>query len=352
MLFEPVVRAPAVGGGRLPDDEPHGRCDRARHRDVVATVGPARTGGGQDGQHQRVQGRVVCRLHAARRCRRLGGFRPAGDDWPRRLWRPYRRADLGRLHEAGGPVHAGGAFQVPATLETDELCRVSFKRPVDGCPSTQSISSRQTPSPASIARCTRVTSASAPSGRSRRRSSARCGVCGTESGTEGTFMARGWESKAVESQQAEAWRAPARRPVLDAGGPPSRPPRGARSRPCAGARRTGGAPAPGHRAMLEQAAASLETPRLPRSAREGQSLLGCAGAAGQARERRRIAGAHLFDLLEGPAPACVASGRARGGRSPRPRRQARSPPPRASSTRPTRATPGLDPVARRGIRVR
>ena len=29
---------------------------------------------------------------------------------------------------------AGGPFQVPATLETDELCRVSFRKPVDGCP--------------------------------------------------------------------------------------------------------------------------------------------------------------------------------------------------------------------------
>ena len=28
----------------------------------------------------------------------------------------------------------GGAFQPPATLEVEELCRVSFKRPVDGCP--------------------------------------------------------------------------------------------------------------------------------------------------------------------------------------------------------------------------
>ena len=33
-----------------------------------------------------------------------------------------------------GRALAGGAFQVPATLETDELCRVSFKKPVDGCP--------------------------------------------------------------------------------------------------------------------------------------------------------------------------------------------------------------------------
>ena len=28
----------------------------------------------------------------------------------------------------------GGSFDVPSTLETDELCRVSFKQPVDGCP--------------------------------------------------------------------------------------------------------------------------------------------------------------------------------------------------------------------------
>jgi penicillin-binding protein 1A len=28
----------------------------------------------------------------------------------------------------------GGSFDVPPTLETDELCRVSYKQPVDGCP--------------------------------------------------------------------------------------------------------------------------------------------------------------------------------------------------------------------------
>ena len=33
-----------------------------------------------------------------------------------------------------GRALAGGAFLVPATLETLELCRVSFKKPVDGCP--------------------------------------------------------------------------------------------------------------------------------------------------------------------------------------------------------------------------
>ena len=33
-----------------------------------------------------------------------------------------------------GRALAGGAFEVPATLESAELCRVSFKKPVDGCP--------------------------------------------------------------------------------------------------------------------------------------------------------------------------------------------------------------------------
>jgi membrane carboxypeptidase/penicillin-binding protein len=28
----------------------------------------------------------------------------------------------------------GGTFQLPTTLEAEELCRVSFKKPVDGCP--------------------------------------------------------------------------------------------------------------------------------------------------------------------------------------------------------------------------
>ena len=31
-------------------------------------------------------------------------------------------------------VLGGGAFPVPPTLESDQLCRVSFKQPVDGCP--------------------------------------------------------------------------------------------------------------------------------------------------------------------------------------------------------------------------
>lgn len=33
-----------------------------------------------------------------------------------------------------GRTFGGGAFQVPSTLETDELCRVSFKQPVNSCP--------------------------------------------------------------------------------------------------------------------------------------------------------------------------------------------------------------------------
>jgi 1A family penicillin-binding protein len=32
------------------------------------------------------------------------------------------------------PIVGGGVFETPSTLESDELCRVSFKRPVDGCP--------------------------------------------------------------------------------------------------------------------------------------------------------------------------------------------------------------------------
>jgi 1A family penicillin-binding protein len=33
-----------------------------------------------------------------------------------------------------GRAFGGGTFQAPSTLETDELCRVSFKQPVDSCP--------------------------------------------------------------------------------------------------------------------------------------------------------------------------------------------------------------------------
>jgi hypothetical protein len=73
-------------------------------------------------------------------------------------------------------------------------------------------------------------------------------------------MARGWESKAVESQQAETGRAVRRGPALT----PAARERLDRVRSLSLALsrvrdELSRATAPGHRAMLEQAAASLES---------------------------------------------------------------------------------------------
>ena len=57
-------------------------------------------GGRQDRHDERLQRRVVRRLHAAPRDRRLGRLRSAADDCVRRLRRRAGGSDLGRVHEA------------------------------------------------------------------------------------------------------------------------------------------------------------------------------------------------------------------------------------------------------------
>ena len=70
-------------------------------------IGLHAAGGGQDGHDQRLQRRLVRRLHAAPRHRRVGRVRPAEDDHLERLRRRCRGADLGVVHEAGDQGRQG-----------------------------------------------------------------------------------------------------------------------------------------------------------------------------------------------------------------------------------------------------
>ena len=87
----------------------------------------------KDRDHQRVQGRVV------RRVLDLGGgggldrLRPAAADRARRLRGARGAAGLGRLH-APRRRSRPRSSSPPATLEDVSLCRISYLRPVDGCP--------------------------------------------------------------------------------------------------------------------------------------------------------------------------------------------------------------------------
>ncbi len=158
------TRARAVVGGRLPDDVADARRDRAWHGLVGAAMGSASAGGGQDRQHQRVQGRVVRRLFPEDRRRRVGGFRPAGDHRPGRLWRAHRGSDLGRLHEASRP-HPGRRARSrsrPRSRPTSCAASRTSSRWM-GVRSTPNTSRRLIPSRDSIARCTRARCASAHS---------------------------------------------------------------------------------------------------------------------------------------------------------------------------------------------
>ena len=71
-------------------------------------------------------------------------------------------------------------------------------------------------------------------------------------------MARGWESKAVESQQAETGGSAAQRPRLTPEARARADKRKDAASRGAGARRAGAASQPAHRAMLERAAADLD----------------------------------------------------------------------------------------------
>ena len=104
-----------------------------------------------------------------------------------------------------GRALAGGAFQVPATLETDELCRVSFKKPVDGCPLYTEYFK---PSDSKPRQHCQLHEGSI---RQRVQRAAEKAVVGALRSVwnkiwrlRGPCMARGWESKSVESQQADS----------------------------------------------------------------------------------------------------------------------------------------------------
>ena len=91
--------------------------------------------GGKDRHDRRLSRRLVRRLLDVGGRRRLGRLRSAGADRPRRVRRAHRAADLGRLHEADRrrfcPLRE---FAVPDGLQAEELCSVSYLKPVDGCP--------------------------------------------------------------------------------------------------------------------------------------------------------------------------------------------------------------------------
>ena len=89
----------------------------------------------KDGHHQRFQGRVVRRLLVVDRRRRLGGVRSAAEDWRATPTAPSTRCRSGAISCARRCVRGpGGEFAVPATLHDEPLCRISYLRPVEGCP--------------------------------------------------------------------------------------------------------------------------------------------------------------------------------------------------------------------------
>ena len=84
----------------------------------------------QDRHHQRLQGRVVRRLHARPRRRRLYRLRPAGLHGPWRDRRKPRRADRARLLEGGAEGRAAGA--VPRAARHQARARQPQDRPAAG----------------------------------------------------------------------------------------------------------------------------------------------------------------------------------------------------------------------------
>ncbi len=67
----------------------------------------------QDRHHQRLQGRLVRRLHAVARDRRVGWLRPAADHSPQRLRRRARGADVDAVHEGRDQGPEGGWIARP-----------------------------------------------------------------------------------------------------------------------------------------------------------------------------------------------------------------------------------------------
>ncbi len=91
--------------------------------------------GGKTGNDRRFQGCVVRRVLFVDCCRRVGRLRSAEDDCPRGIRRQVRVADLGfdfmrRASQRRQPRE----FEVPAGLHGEQLCNVSYLRPVEECP--------------------------------------------------------------------------------------------------------------------------------------------------------------------------------------------------------------------------
>ena len=86
---------------RVPDGVDAVGRRQSRHRLRRAPERLPLAGRRQDRQHRRPCRRVVRRLHAAPRGRRVDGLRPATADHAPRLRERRRRAGLGRLHEGG-----------------------------------------------------------------------------------------------------------------------------------------------------------------------------------------------------------------------------------------------------------
>ena len=117
--------------GRLADERRH----RPRHRHRGARVGRPISGGGEDRHDQRLQGRLVRRLlrNTVVAGVWVGFDQPAtiregasGSRVALPIWAEFMR----RASRLVRP----GAFAPPDGMRAVELCRISYLRPVDGCP--------------------------------------------------------------------------------------------------------------------------------------------------------------------------------------------------------------------------
>ena len=91
--------------------------------------------GRQDRDDRRFQGCLVRRLLVERRRRRVGRVRSAEDDRPRGVRLALRAADLERLHAPGrASCGSPSEFERPGGLRAEPMCRVSYLRPVEECP--------------------------------------------------------------------------------------------------------------------------------------------------------------------------------------------------------------------------
>ena len=85
----------------VPDVDDAGGCDQRGTAASARSLGFTLPAGGQDRDDQRLQRRVVRRVHAEPARRRLGGIRSAAHDPAGRFRRRSRRAAVGPLHENG-----------------------------------------------------------------------------------------------------------------------------------------------------------------------------------------------------------------------------------------------------------